>query len=130
MIFPSFDYFLVDKKKAPLYSRRAYQYFGNKLPISCTPSDKLSEKSSARDQLRETLNSLKNDEKETELEFKSARQSRDQAMKSLPEGVTYSVAYDRTALIDRAVRTLKEKLIEESIVVALVCLLFLMHLRS
>jgi Cu(I)/Ag(I) efflux system membrane protein CusA/SilA len=54
----------------------------------------------------------------------------DQAMKSLPEGVTYSVAYDRTALIDRAVRTLKEKLIEESIVVAFVCLLFLMHLRS
>ncbi|MBS0164010.1 MAG: efflux RND transporter permease subunit [Nitrospira sp.] len=54
----------------------------------------------------------------------------DEAMKSLPEGVTYSIAYDRTALIDRAVRTLKEKLIEESIVVALVCLLFLMHLRS
>jgi copper/silver efflux system protein len=54
----------------------------------------------------------------------------DQAMKSLPEGVTYTVAYDRTALIDRAVRTLQEKLIEESIVVALVCLLFLLHLRS
>ncbi len=54
----------------------------------------------------------------------------DQAMKSLPEGVTYSIAYDRTALIDRAVDTLKSKLIEESIVVALVCLLFLMHLRS
>jgi Cu(I)/Ag(I) efflux system membrane protein CusA/SilA len=54
----------------------------------------------------------------------------DQAMKSLPEGVTYSIAYDRTALIDRAVETLKGKLIEESIVVALVCLLFLMHLRS
>ncbi|MGA2444587.1 MAG: efflux RND transporter permease subunit [Opitutaceae bacterium] len=54
----------------------------------------------------------------------------DQAMKSLPDDVTYTVAYDRTALIDRAVRTLKEKLIEESIVVALVCLLFLMHLRS
>ena len=54
----------------------------------------------------------------------------DEAMKSLPEGVTYSVAYDRTALIDRAIETLKAKLIEESIVVALVCLLFLMHLRS
>ncbi len=54
----------------------------------------------------------------------------DQALKSLPEGVTYTVAYDRTALIDRAVKTLKEKLIEESIVVALVCLVFLMHLRS
>jgi len=54
----------------------------------------------------------------------------DQAMKSLPEGVTYTIAYDRTALIDRAVSTLQEKLIEECIVVALVCLLFLMHLRS
>ncbi|MBI2813035.1 MAG: efflux RND transporter permease subunit [Opitutae bacterium] len=54
----------------------------------------------------------------------------DQAMKSLPAGVTYTVAYDRTALIDRAVRTLQEKLVEESVVVALVCLIFLMHLRS
>jgi len=54
----------------------------------------------------------------------------DQAMKSLPAGVTYSIAYDRTLLIDRAVRTLQVKLIEESLVVALVCLLFLMHLRS
>ncbi len=54
----------------------------------------------------------------------------DEAMKSLPDGVTYTVAYDRTALIDRAVRTLEEKLIEESLVVALICLLFLMHLRS
>lgn len=54
----------------------------------------------------------------------------DQAMKGLPEGVTYTVAYDRTALIDRAVKTLEEKLIEESIVVALVCVLFLLHFRS
>ena len=54
----------------------------------------------------------------------------DEAMKSLPEGVSYSIAYDRTPLIDRAVRTLEEKLVEESIVVALVCLLFLLHLRS
>ena len=54
----------------------------------------------------------------------------DQAMHSLPEGVTYTVVYDRTALIDRAVRTLEEKLVEESLVVALVCVLFLLHLRS
>jgi Cu(I)/Ag(I) efflux system membrane protein CusA/SilA len=54
----------------------------------------------------------------------------DQAMKGLPADVNYTVAYDRTALIGRAVRTLEEKLIEESIVVALVCLAFLMHLRS
>ncbi len=54
----------------------------------------------------------------------------DQAMLSLPSDVHYSVAYDRTDLINRAVATLKDKLIEESIVVALVCAAFLLHLRS
>jgi Cu(I)/Ag(I) efflux system membrane protein CusA/SilA len=54
----------------------------------------------------------------------------DQAMKGLPADVSYTVAYDRTALIDRAVATLEEKLIEESIVVALVCIAFLLHFRS
>jgi len=54
----------------------------------------------------------------------------DQAMKGLPADVTYSIAYDRTSLIDRAVKTLEEKLIEESIVVALVCIAFLLHFRS
>ena len=52
------------------------------------------------------------------------------AMKALPEDVKVTVNYDRTELIDRAVKTLKNKLIEESIVVALVCLAFLLHLRS
>ena len=42
----------------------------------------------------------------------------------------YTVVYDRSALIHRAVKTLEEKLIEESIVVALVCLAFLLHFRS
>ena len=54
----------------------------------------------------------------------------DHAMKSLPPDVKYKIVYDRSALIDRAVRTLEEKLIEESIVVALVCAAFLLHLRS
>jgi Cu(I)/Ag(I) efflux system membrane protein CusA/SilA len=54
----------------------------------------------------------------------------DAAMKGLPPDVKYTIAYDRSALIDRAVKTLEEKLLEESIVVALVCLAFLMHLRS
>src|ERR1019366_7687373 len=52
------------------------------------------------------------------------------AMKALPEDVKVTVNYDRTELIDRAVKTLKDKLIEESIVVGLVCLAFLLHLRS
>jgi len=54
----------------------------------------------------------------------------DQAMKGLPGDVSYTIVYDRSALIDRAVKTLREKLIEESLVVALVCVLFLLHLRS
>jgi len=54
----------------------------------------------------------------------------DQAMKNLPADVSYTVVYDRTALIERAVNTLEGKLIEESIIVALVCLLFLLHFRS
>jgi len=48
----------------------------------------------------------------------------------LPEGVEIVVAYDRSALIERAVATLKEKLLEEGLVVALVCIAFLLHLRS
>jgi Cu(I)/Ag(I) efflux system membrane protein CusA/SilA len=50
--------------------------------------------------------------------------------KGLPPGVQIEVAYDRSNLIERAVATLEEKLVEESIVVALVCILFLLHFRS
>src|SRR6266436_3899718 len=49
---------------------------------------------------------------------------------SLPEGVEVVTTYDRSQLIKRSIATLKEKLIEESIVVALVCLVFLWHIRS
>ncbi len=48
----------------------------------------------------------------------------------LPEGVEIVTVYDRSGLIKRAVDNLKEKLIEESIIVALVCLIFLLHFRS
>jgi Cu(I)/Ag(I) efflux system membrane protein CusA/SilA len=48
----------------------------------------------------------------------------------LPDDVEISVAYDRTALIHRAVETLTHTLVEESIIVALVCMLFLFHVRS
>ncbi|MDX1623826.1 MAG: CusA/CzcA family heavy metal efflux RND transporter [Gemmatimonadota bacterium] len=48
----------------------------------------------------------------------------------LPEGVVVKPVYDRSGLIHRAIDTLKEKLLEESIVVALVCLVFLFHARS
>jgi len=62
--------------------------------------------------------------------IQDAKQRLDQAMKALPPDVKVTITYDRTALIDRAVATLEEKLIEESVVVALVCLAFLLHLRS
>ena len=48
----------------------------------------------------------------------------------LPEGVTVQTVYDRSELIHRAIDTLKRTLIEEAIIVALVCIIFLMHVRS
>ncbi|HEY9074165.1 MAG TPA: efflux RND transporter permease subunit, partial [Desulfobaccales bacterium] len=48
----------------------------------------------------------------------------------LPAGVEIIAAYDRSNLIDRAVANLKEKLLEEMLVVTLVCIIFLMHFRS
>src|SRR5213075_561338 len=49
---------------------------------------------------------------------------------SLPEGVEVVTTYDRSQLIKRSIATLREKLIEESIVVAFVCIIFLWHIRS
>lgn len=49
---------------------------------------------------------------------------------SLPAGVELVTTYDRSSLIHRAVNTLNSKLIEEFLVVALVCAVFLFHLRS
>lgn len=50
--------------------------------------------------------------------------------RSLPEGVEIVETYNRAGLIERAVDTLTEKLIEEFLVVTLVCAVFLFHLRS
>ncbi|GLT20752.1 cation efflux system protein [Zoogloea oryzae] len=48
----------------------------------------------------------------------------------LPEGVTVQPVYDRSELIERAIATLKSTLVEESLIVALVCVVFLLHVRS
>jgi len=48
----------------------------------------------------------------------------------LPPGVEIIPVYDRSNLIKRAVKNLEEKLIEEFVVVALICLVFLFHIRS
>ncbi len=49
---------------------------------------------------------------------------------SLPSGVSIMPVYDRSELITRAIGTLKRTLIEESAIVALVCVVFLLHVRS
>src|SRR5216117_2602378 len=54
----------------------------------------------------------------------------DEIKSSLPEGVELVTTYDRSQLIRRSISTLREKLIEERIVVALVCVVFLWHIRS
>ena len=48
----------------------------------------------------------------------------------LPDGVTIQAVYDRSELIHRAIATLKRTLLEEGLIVALVCIVFLMHARS
>lgn len=50
--------------------------------------------------------------------------------RSLPKGVEIIETYDRSVLIGRSVANLRDKLVEEFLVVALVCLVFLFHLRS
>jgi Cu(I)/Ag(I) efflux system membrane protein CusA/SilA len=50
--------------------------------------------------------------------------------KGLPDGVNIEMGYDRSGLIQRAVHALQKKLIEEITVVALICVLFLLHFRS
>ena len=53
-----------------------------------------------------------------------------QLQSSLPPGVEVVTTYDRSSLIKRAVHNLWEKLLEEFVVVAVVCVIFLFHLRS
>jgi Cu(I)/Ag(I) efflux system membrane protein CusA/SilA len=48
----------------------------------------------------------------------------------LPAGVTIETVYDRSELIERAIATLKTTLAEEALIVALVCIVFLLHVRS
>ena len=54
----------------------------------------------------------------------------EQIRTSLPPGVRIMPTYDRSTLIYRAIDTLREKLLEESLAVALICVLFLWHVRS
>ncbi len=58
------------------------------------------------------------------------REKLEELKQGLPDGIEIVPTYDRGDLIERAVDNLKEKLIEESIVVSIVCILFLLHARS
>ena len=53
-----------------------------------------------------------------------------QLKQGLPEDVEIIPVYDRTGLIERGIATLRDKLLEEGLVVALVCIIFLLHFRS
>ncbi len=62
--------------------------------------------------------------------IEGVREKLEELKKGLPAGVEIVTVYDRGSLIERAVDNLKEKLIEESIVVSLITILFLLHARS
>src|SRR6516165_1096593 len=60
----------------------------------------------------------------------SVKQKLAEIAPSLPQGVKIEPVYDRSDLIHRAIETLRRTLTEESIIVALVCIVFLLHVRS
>ncbi len=62
--------------------------------------------------------------------IKNIKKKLEELKSGLPDGVTIKAVYDRSGLIERAVDTLSGKLIEESIVVAIVTAIFLFHLPS
>ena len=62
--------------------------------------------------------------------IENVKKKLEQLKSGLPEGVTIKTVYDRSGLILRAIDNLKRTLIEESIIVALVCVVFLLHFRS
>ncbi|HWI18554.1 MAG TPA: CusA/CzcA family heavy metal efflux RND transporter [Vicinamibacterales bacterium] len=58
------------------------------------------------------------------------RAVREKVQPALPEGVEFVTTYDRSTLIEHAIENLQEKLVEEMLIVSLVCVVFLWHLRS
>jgi len=62
--------------------------------------------------------------------IKAVKAKLEELKAGLPEGVKIVPVYDRSSLIERAVDNLKSKMLEEFIVVSLICLLFLLHARS
>ena len=73
---------------------------------------------------------VKRDAADALTTIQSVKQRIAELLPSLPEGVTIQAVYDRSELIERAIANLKHTLIEESIIVSLVCVVFLLHVRS
>ena len=96
------------RPKGTYYKIRTYPS-GKKVRMAISPSGRVLESTPVISKVKQKLESLKN---------------------GLPKGVEIVETYDRSALINRAVDTLVDKLIEEFIVVALVCAVFLFHFRS
>ncbi len=62
--------------------------------------------------------------------IKAVKEKMKDIEKGLPEGVKFNIAYDRSELIEAAVKNIKGKLLEEIIIVCLIVILFLLHWRS
>lgn len=62
--------------------------------------------------------------------IKAVKEKIEEIKSGLPEGVEFVTVYDRAPLIEGAVSYLQHKLLEEALVVALICLIFLLHARS
>lgn len=62
--------------------------------------------------------------------IKAVKEKMKEVERGLPAGVTFNIAYDRSNLIEAAIETIKEKLLEEIIIVSLIVMVFLLHWRS
>jgi Cu(I)/Ag(I) efflux system membrane protein CusA/SilA len=67
---------------------------------------------------------------DTRSVIEAVKEKLEELKMALPKGVEVVTVYDRSSLIERAIENLSHKLVEEFIVVALVCVVFLLHLRS
>jgi len=73
---------------------------------------------------------VKRDAADALTTIQSVKQRIAELLPSLPEGVSIQAVYDRSELIRRAIANLKRTLAEESLIVSLVCVVFLLHVRS
>lgn len=73
---------------------------------------------------------LKRDGADALATIRSVKQKLAELAPSLPKGVSIQTVYDRSELILRAIATLQHTLLEESVIVSLVCVVFLLHMRS